>query len=71
MIKWARAKMLHGWTAVRQTGHIFMFNNNQIGFYNLRKDEYPPFDCVSLCREDAIKLRDFLTECLNYGEIND
>ena len=65
MIKWAMAKMYHGHSDIRQTGHTFIYNNNSVGFVNLRKNEYPPFECVSLTKEDAIKLRDFLDDCLN------
>lgn len=65
MIKWAKSWLYHGHTNLRKTGHFFMFEGNSVALYNLSKGEYPPFDCVSLTAEDAIKLRDFLNECLN------
>ena len=57
--------MYHGFTDVRKTAHMFVCGEKSISFVDLKKDEYPPFDCFSLTKSDAIKLKEFLERCLD------
>ncbi len=65
MIKWIRAFCYHGHTDERKTGHIFRYRDKMIQIDNLKAGEYPPFDCLVLSHDDAIKLRDFLNKALS------
>lgn len=63
-IKWIRAR-LYDDKEYKTTSHIFQFDKESLTIKQIKRGEYPPFDCLELSYENAVQLKDFLTECLN------